>query len=145
MKQIEVPMNNGEVRIVQIDHFSAMEGWEIQHRFLEFAASTDKDIRRKYTFEVLAHAKIVLGDREIPLATDAVVDNHLQTWRNVQMVFEAVLEYNGIDPKTHADNPGYWVKAGDEMALAFIASMSGMMGPAMGELLARQQAQAAEG
>jgi len=71
------------------------------------------------------------GGMEIPLTTDALIDNHLQTWENIKAVFEEVLRLNGIDPKTHADKTHYWANAGAEMALAFIAEASKLMGPAM--------------
>jgi hypothetical protein len=124
-------MPNGEIRTIIVSHFKAMEGWEIQHRFIEFAASGDKDYRRAYTFEVLAFAKVVVNERELPLSTDALIDNHLQTWQNIQMVFEEILLFNGIDPKTHADNPNYWAKAGEEMAISFMAVMTQLMSPAV--------------
>jgi hypothetical protein len=122
---------DGTIKQVKIIPFSALDGWDMQRKFIEFAASTDKDLRREYTFAVLAYAKVMTkDDREIPLTTGALIDNHLQTWQNVEGVFEAVLLANGIDPKTHADRPHYWQQAGAEMAIAFIAEATKLMGPA---------------
>ncbi len=116
---------------VQLLTFAALDGWEIQKKFIDFAASTDAAFRREFTLEILAYAKIMSGEVEIPLTTGALIDNHLQSWQNVKAVFEAVLEHNGIDPKTHADRPEYWANVGSEIAIAFIAEAAKLMGPAL--------------
>lgn len=128
---IEIISSQGQVKQVVFNHFSALDGWDIQSRYYDFAASTDKDFRRAFTMEVLSYAKIVFEGRELPLSTDALIDNHLETWTNIQLVFEGVLRKNGIDPETHADKPSYWSKAGAEMAIAFIAQASTLMGPGL--------------
>jgi hypothetical protein len=127
---IEITSSSGQVKHVVFRHFSALEGWDMQHKFIEFAASTSKEARRAFTMEVLSYATVVFNDRELPLSTDALIDNHLESWQNVQKVFEGVLEYNGIDPKTHANNPSFWSNAGAEIAISFIAECSKLMGPA---------------
>ena len=71
---------------------------------------------------------------DLPLSTDALINNHLGSWENVRDVFEEILRQNGIDPKTHADNPNYWAKAGAEMATSFIAATSDLLGPALSML-----------
>lgn len=129
---IELTTPQGTIKVISIDKFPAMDGWDIQERFVQFAASHDKDFRREYTMEVLSYAKVVQADGgNLPLSTDALIDNHLGSWQNVREVFEAVLQQNGIDPKTHADTPHYWAKAGGEMATAFIAATSELLGPAI--------------
>lgn len=126
-----IKLPSGENKAIKISMFAALDGWDIQAKFVEFAASTDRAIRREFTMEVLSYAKAMSGDMEIPLTTDALIDNHLQTWPNIEAVFEEVLRVNGIDPKTHADRTHYWASAGAEMALAFIAEASKLIGPAM--------------
>lgn len=128
---MEIIGKNGTVKQITIEHFSALDGWDIQRKFIEFAASTDRHTRRTYTLEVLSYAKISVGDNMLPFSTDALIDNHLETWENVEKVFEAVLMENGINPNTHADKPHYWASAGAEMAVAFIAEASKLIGPAM--------------
>lgn len=127
---IEITSPLGIIKHVKIDMFSPMDGWDIQRKFLDFAASTDKDFRIKYIMEVLAYAKVMVGEAEIPMKTIALIDNHLETWRNIETVFEAVLRFNEIDPATHAERPNYWAKVGGEMAVAFIAETTRLMGPA---------------
>ncbi len=129
MFTITVP--SGEKKYIKIALFAALDGWDIQAKFVEFAASTDRQLRREFTLEILSYAKVISGEMEIPLTTDALIDNHLQTWQNIEALFEEVLSLNGIDPKTHADKTHYWANAGAEMALAFIAEASKLMGPAM--------------
>lgn len=124
---------------IAIGKFPAMDGWDIQERFITFAASHDKDFRREYTLEVLAYAHVDLPNgTKLPLSTDALINNHLGTWENVKEVFEEVLKQNGINPSTHADKPNYWSNAGAEMATSFIAAASELIKPAM-ELMNRKE------
>jgi len=132
---IEITTPQGSIRTIAIEKFPAMDGWDIQERFIQFAASRDKDFRRAYTLEVLSYAKVVQTDGgNLPLSTDALINNHLGSWENVRDVFEEILRQNGIDPKSHADRPDYWSKAGAEMATSFIAATSELLGPALGML-----------
>ena len=132
MQIIEFPTRDGIVN-VQVAAFPALTGWDLQRQFITFVASdakNDRDFRRAFTLEILSYAKVLKDGREIPLSTDALIDNHLETWENVEGVFKAVLQYNGIDPETHADRTNWWAKAGGEMAVAFIAECTKLMGPA---------------
>jgi hypothetical protein len=132
---IEITTPTGDIKTIAIGLFPALEGWDIQQRFLEFAATNDKDVRTAYTLEVLTYANVVqTADRTLPLTTAALIDNHLGSWQNVKRVFEEVLIQNGIDPKTHADQPHYWSNAGNEMATAFIAEVSILLGPAFSQI-----------
>lgn len=128
---LEITLPDGTMKFIRIALFKALDGWDIQSNFVTFAASTDRVVRRAFTLEVLSYAAVIAGENEIPLTTDALIDNHLQTWENVQLVFEEVLRSNGIDPTTHADRTSYWANAGAEMALAFIAEATKLMAPAM--------------
>jgi hypothetical protein len=127
------------MKVISIGKFPAMDGWDLQEQFVRFAASTDRDFRRAYTLEVLSYAKVLQdGGGELPLATDALIDNHLGSWENVKEVFEEVLRQNGINPATHADRPTYWSDAGAQMATSFIASASELLGPAL-EMINKQR------
>lgn len=138
---IEIVVGNG-MRTIAIEKFPAMDGWDIQEKFVRFVAATDKEFRREYTLEVLSYAKVVQEDGgNLPLSTDALINNHLGSWENVRTVFEEVLMQNGIDPKKHADNPHYWSAAGHEMATAFLAAASEMMGPALAMMVANNKAE----
>lgn len=122
----------GKGREVKLSMFAALDGWEIQNKYVEFAMSSDKAFRREFTMEVLQYAHVILDSgQELPLSTDALIDNHLQTWENVHAVFRGVLLYNGINPDTHAEKPHYWANAGAEMAVSFIAECAKLMGPGL--------------
>jgi hypothetical protein len=133
---IEIIGKDGKIKSVKIYSFSAMDGWDIQRKFFEFASTTSKEARLAYIMEVLSYAKVIVGNNELPLKTSALIDNHLENWKNIETVFEAVLIHNEIDPKTHAEKPSYWAAAGAEMAVSFIAEATKLMGPAF-ELVAK--------
>lgn len=118
-------------RKIGINKMGAMEGWEIQRRFIEFAMSKDKTFRVAYTMEVLAHAEVIRGETILPITSPALIENHLGNWHNIQKVFNSVLVENGIDPNTHAEKEHYWAHAGGEMAAAFIEQTITLLGPLM--------------
>jgi hypothetical protein len=127
---IEISMpGDGKLKQIEIGRFPALDGWEIQAKFIDFAASHDKDYRRAYVLDVLSYCTVKPAD--IPLKTPQIVDNHLGGWENVQAVFEAALRHNGIDPEKHADKPHFWQAAGAEMATSFIAECTRVLGPAL--------------
>lgn len=126
-----IKLPSGEEKTIIIQMFAALDGWDIQNRFIDFAASVDASFRRAFTLEVLAYAKVLNGEVQLPLITSELIDNHLQTWENVKAVFEAVLMHNGINPLTHADKSNHWAEAGEEMAVSFIAAAAKLMGPAL--------------
>lgn len=137
---MEILSRQGHTKHIELHHFGALDGWEIQLKFLDFAASQDKAFRRAYVMEVLAYARVIIGENSIPLSTDAVIDNHLETWQNIQLVFESILRHNGIDPDSHADKPHFWANAGAEMAVSFVAKTIDLMGPAL-SILQKQNAE----
>lgn len=128
---IEITLPDGTPKLIAVLTFPALVGWDMQQRFMEFAATTDSQVRTKYTMDVLAFAKVISGDNELPLSTDALIDNHLGSWQNIKIVFEAVLTLNGINPLTHADKPQFWSEAGEKMAVAFVAESIKLFGPAL--------------
>jgi len=120
---------------IHISQFKALDGWEIQARYTAFCAShpsKDKAFRRDFTMEILSYVRVVKGDQEYEMKTDALIDNHLGTWENIEMVFKETLKHNGIDPETHANRTNHWAEAGAELAIGFIAEASKLMGPAFG-------------
>jgi len=135
---IEVIGREGFTKIVHVEHFPALDGYDIQTRALDYIASTDKDFRRAFVLEVLSYAKVDLNGVPIPLTTNALIDNHLETWQNVQKVFEGVLSENGIDLQEHANKPHFWANAGAEMATSFLANIQNLMGPAIEQAMKGQ-------
>lgn len=130
--EIKIPSDKGPLtRYIELKKFPALEGWDIQREFKDFAASKDANYRRAYVMRVLSYALVIIDGTELPFKTDALIDNHLGTWENVQLVFESILSHNGIDAKTHADEPAYWTNAGYEMANAFLTRIYDQLGPAL--------------
>lgn len=124
---------SGAEKNIKIEKMGAMEGWEIQRRFIEFVLSKDPVFRTEYTMQVLSFAKVVVGsEQELPLSTGALIDNHLGNWENIKKVFDEVLISNGINPETHAEKEHYWAHAGGELAAAFVGSAIELIGPLMG-------------
>lgn len=129
MKTITHP--DGSQVLVKLLDIDALDCWEIQRGYVDFCMTDDPKFRREFTMAVLQYAVVVLDEIELPLKTDALVNNHLRTWNNLKEVFEGVLIKNGIDPETHAQKPNYWQNAGAEMAVSFIAEASKLMAPAI--------------
>jgi hypothetical protein len=127
---IEIDVLGGK-KEVEIGRFAALDGWEIQHKYKQFAINADKAFRRAFTMEVLSVCFVIVNGNKIPLITDAVIDNHLESWPNIKTVFDATLRENGIDPETHADNPSYWAEVGNTMAIAFLAACNNLIEPAL--------------
>jgi hypothetical protein len=135
IKQIPIPDTDN---LVELAKFPALEGWDIQRNYREFVRTDSREFRRAFTMEILSYATIIRGDQRYPLKTDALIDNHLQSWENVQLVFEEVLKFNGIDPQLAAQEESYWAKVGGDLAVAFVAACGELMGPAL-ESLGKQQ------
>lgn len=139
VNHIEIETSTG-VRTINFKHMPALDGWDIQHRFLEFAASSDADLRRAYIMEVLGYCTVdIAGSDPMQLKTAAIINNHVETWKNIELVFEGILQFNGIDPKTHADRPQFWSNAGAEMATSFLASVTELFGPALKMIVDEKQ------
>lgn len=128
---IEIKTSRGKQKQIKLEKFSALEGWDIQRRFIEFASSNDKDYRKKFTMAILSHCKVIMEDRELPMITDALIDNHLENWQNIKLVFEGILKHNGIDPETHSYNSDYWTTAGQQIAAGFMEEVANLIVPLM--------------
>ncbi|WGN90792.1 hypothetical protein [Burkholderia phage vB_BglM_WTB] len=131
---LQLDGNNGKIDVT-ITKFPALVGWEMQNDFREFVRSNDKAFRRAFTFAVLEYARVIRNGQEQLLKTDALVNNNLETWQNVERVFTEILRYNGIEADTFAAQMENWAEqAGSKLAVYFIASMGDLIGPAMDAL-----------
>jgi hypothetical protein len=129
--EIEITTPQG-IKTIVIQKFPAMDGWDIESRFREFALSNDTKLRREYTLEVLKFAEVKLAENNSQkFTTSAMIDNHLCSWQNVRTVFETVLNHNGIDPQSYAETSTmkYWEKVGETIGASMLAALSQMMGP----------------
>jgi hypothetical protein len=126
---IEITNSKGKLKQVRLEKFTALVGWDIQRKFVEFASSNDREFRKKFVMEILNYCKVIVDDRELPMITDALVDNHLETWQNIKCVFDGILKHNGIDPETHAQKADYWSVAGQKIAAGFIEEVTRLLVP----------------
>lgn len=129
MEKITLP--DGKEKSFIINHFKALDGWDIQSRFIDYVRSNDRELKRAFTIEILSYAEVVLEEVTLPMQTAELIQNHLVTWENIKQIFEAVLLTNGIDPDSHAEKAAYWDTVGKELAIAFIAEASKLIGPAL--------------
>lgn len=121
---------DGSQVLVKVGLIDALDCWELQRGYTEFCITDDPKYRRAFTMNVLNYATVLIEDTELPLKTDALINNHLRDWKTLQDVFHEVLIKNGINPETHAKQPNYWSKVGAEMAVSFVAEASKLIGPA---------------
>lgn len=128
---IEITGRDGKIKAVTLSQFKALDGYDIQLRALDFLASTDTAFRRSFVMEILGYAQVDSDGVWMPLSTSALIDNHLETWQNIERVFEAVLSHNGIDIHEHANKPHFWANAGAEIAVGFVAKVTDLLGPAV--------------
>lgn len=135
---VQIVTPTGDVKTLQLFRFSALDGWNIQSRFREFAASHDSAVRKRYVLDVLQYCKVIIQDRELPLTTSALIDNHLGSAANIQDVFEEILKLNEIDPETHGREPSFWEKAGEEIAASFVTEFFVQDGAALLQTIKRR-------
>jgi hypothetical protein len=121
--EIQTPIG---AKTIELKRFSALDGWDIHTHFTRFADSKSHAERRQYVFRVLSYARVLIaGKNELPLSTGALVDNHLCSAENVGKVFEAVLQFNGIDPKQSAQVSDYRNAIANAMATSFLTQCMG--------------------
>jgi hypothetical protein len=108
-----------------------MDGWELKRQLREYIESNSPEFRNNFTLIILSYAQLIREDTYTPLSTYEVVNDVLESWMNVEIVFNAVLDYNNIDYDLKVERNNQWHFAGEEMAAAFIAATSYMMQPAI--------------
>lgn len=131
LSEVEVKrMVKGDT-IVTLHQFSALDGWEIKHQYRAFLETTDQAFRMQFTVGVLSHASVRSFGEEMRLSGPQVINDQLESWQNVDAVFHAVLAYNGVRVDPAEVERRRWQVAGEDMAKAFLASVSDLMTPAM--------------
>ncbi len=134
LNTITVQTDKGK-RTVTLHVFPALIGFELNRRYrVDYRLSSDTYTRRAYTLAVLAYAEFN-GQR---LDTEKAVDSALESWRNVEKVFHAVLAHNEVDLQLEEEKARWFEFAGKELASTFIAEATQLISPLM-ELVAEQQ------
>jgi len=123
---IKVKTSKGE-KDVTLHVFPAFAGFDLNRRYrtdyrLE---QSDQHKRRSYTLDVLSHAEVD-GAR---LDSETAVNAALETWKNVEAVFHAVLEYNEVDLELSEEKARWFEYAGAELATSFIAEAGALLAP----------------
>jgi hypothetical protein len=123
--QISVTTSAGD-RIVTLNVFPALEGFELDRRYrTDYKVQPDRHVRREYTLAVLSHAEC----NGASLATPDHINASLESWKNVEAVFQAVLNFNGVDLELEEEKARWFEYAGSELAATFIATTTQLMGP----------------
>jgi hypothetical protein len=115
---------------VTLHYFSALDGWELKRKYREYLTTDDTQMRMAFTTVVLSYASLPIGEQEVPLSSVPIVNEQLECWQNVEVVFHAVLNYNGISTDPAEIERLRWQVAGEELAKGFLASVNDLMGPA---------------
>lgn len=137
-----VMMKDGSSRSIKLNMFGAMEGWHIKQMYQEVAMSPrDIEYREKFILTVLAKVDVIINQKPMALTTMAMIDNHLQTWENVQEVLDEMLLFNGINPIHYEDHSKYWQQVGADMAISFVAAIQEVLSPAMQHMIDLAEAQ----
>lgn len=136
---LTVHTSTGPVQVV-IDRFPALEGYEISRAYRNFAMSKDAAFRRAFVLDVLKYATV----GTVQLDTPEIINNALETWRNVERVFYAALESNDIDRQLEEEKANYWAVAGADLAASFIAASAKLLLPLMQSMEDEKQAEQGE-
>jgi hypothetical protein len=129
---IDILTSEGEVRHIRLTKFAAMNGWDLKRQLREYTESTNPEFRNRFTLIVLSYASLVGEDDSLTqLSSTDVINDILESWMNVEIVFNAILGYNSIDYTFTVERNKQWQFAGEEMAAAFIAASAYLMKPAI--------------
>jgi hypothetical protein len=125
--KIAIETSAGHIEVA-LQVFPALAGFELNRRYrTDYRLSHDTKMRTAYAMEVLFHAE-VNGQR---LSSEQQVNAVLETWLNVEKVFQAVLSYNEVDLELAEEKASWCEFAGREISAAFIAEAMRLIGPMM--------------
>ncbi len=98
---------HGRQARVQVEAWSALDGWELQRRFVEFAVRKDADFRRAFTMEILSYARS-FSVTMIPNSVDYCCGHQQSSgsWKNVEFVFDLVLSRAALIRQRNGRPPG---------------------------------------
>ncbi|SAK95380.1 hypothetical protein AWB78_05334 [Caballeronia calidae] len=118
-----ITTSRGTVEVI-IRTFSALTGWELRSYAKEFY-SPDRDKFNAFTNAVLSHASI----GGVALDSAAIQNEQLEKWQNVQAVFDAVLEHNGIEMNVAFALSNEIHVLGIQMGRTFVTSVDRILDP----------------
>ena len=120
-------------RIILLSKMDAMSGWECGKNLIFYAQSREDGaaFRKDFTLKVISEASIQDGESFTPLSSESLVNQHLESWLNVELVFNAVLKHNGFDPDLSEEKAKYWDFVGTSISASFLANAMRLMEPLM--------------
>ncbi|RZF31326.1 hypothetical protein EVC45_02415 [Paraburkholderia sp. UYCP14C] len=122
---ITVQTSSGE-RTVTLHTFPAMTGFELNRRYrVDYKQASNSAERTGYALDVLAHAE-VNGQR---LDTEKAINAALESWKNVESVFYAVLAFNEVDLELREEKAAFFEHAGKELATTFVSEAALLIVP----------------
>lgn len=130
LSDIDVTRSFGEAKVT-LKPFSALDGWELKRQYRDYLASDDPNFRQHYTIAVLANTTIFANQHDMPLNNIATINEQLENWQNVEKVFLAALNFNGIKTDPAEVERMRWQTAGEDVAKGFLAAVNDLMGPAL--------------
>lgn len=128
---LEIVTESGK-RQIRLLKFGAMDGWELKHQLKEYTESKDSGFRINFTMAILSYTEVINEDNtSTRLSNPALVNAALESWENLELVFNTVLLHNNIDVKMAIERNKQWIFAGQEMATAFIAATTEYIKPVL--------------
>ncbi len=128
--EIEIKTNTVDIddRRITLCVFPAFEGFELNRRYrTDYRLNSDSRTRAAYALQVLSYAEYK-GTR---LDSVEAVNTICESWQNLETVFHAVLKFNGVDLELSEEKARWFDKAGQELAITFIAEATRLMVPFM--------------
>ncbi len=128
--EIEIKTNTVDIddRRITLCVFPAFEGFELNRRYrTDYRLNSDSRTRAAYALQVLSYAQY----KDVRLDSVETVNAICETWQNLETVFHAVLKFNGVDLELSEEKARWFDKAGQELAITFIAEATRLMVPFM--------------
>ncbi|KVU77513.1 hypothetical protein [Burkholderia ubonensis] len=123
---MKIQTSTGE-KEVTLHVFPALTGFDLDRRYrVDYVMERESRTKRlAYTLDVLAHAEVA-GAR---LDNEQAINAALESWKNVEAVFNAVLKHNEVDLELAEEKARWFEFAGAELAASFVAEAAQLLAP----------------
>lgn len=129
-QSVEIERRGVTIR-AKVHHFSALGGWEMRRRYREYLESKDSNFRMAFIVGALSHVSIADENGDVFLSNADAINAQLENWQNIDKVFNALMEYNGIQIDAAEFERRRWQEAGEDLAASFLAAVQSTIGPAL--------------
>lgn len=137
MSSIKITTSKGETEVT-LHTFPALTGFELNRRY-----RTDYRMERESSSKRITYALAVLEFAEVGgerLGSERAINSTLESWKNVEAVFHAVLKHNEVDLELAEEKASWFEFAGRELATSFIVEAGALLAP-LAQLLEQQKAE----